>query len=143
MAELLEALIFEEIKLWSLIILCLSRSKYARKKQWREENRGQQLQSSFALLEHFPKFIFYILYTISKLRKSRIQRSNRVRFGAEMRKIWPLEDNCIKLRDNFARWKSRCEILSPLCENFAHLKPTCEIGTQRAKIGYFCRLFFF
>ncbi|RVW72168.1 Retrovirus-related Pol polyprotein from transposon 17.6 [Vitis vinifera] len=28
----------------------------------------------------------------------------------EMRKIWPLEDNYIKLRDNFARWKSRCEI---------------------------------
>ena len=38
-----------------------------------EENRGQQLQSSFALLEHFPKSIFYMLYTISKLRKSRIQ----------------------------------------------------------------------
>ena len=38
-----------------------------------KENRGQHLQSSFALLEHFPKSIFYILYTISKLRKSRIQ----------------------------------------------------------------------
>ena len=46
-----------------------------------------------------------------------------------MRKIWPSEDNCIKLRDNFARWKSRCEFLSPLCENFAHLKSKCEIGT--------------
>ena len=47
-------------------------------KQWRrgkqsEENRGQQLQSSFTLLEHFPKSIFYMLYTISKLRKSKIQ----------------------------------------------------------------------
>ena len=39
-----------------------------------EENRGQQLQSSFALLEHLPKSIFYMLYTISKLRKSIIQR---------------------------------------------------------------------
>ena len=39
-----------------------------------EENRGQHLQSSFALLEYLPKSIFYILYTISKLRKSRIQR---------------------------------------------------------------------
>ncbi|KAL6313476.1 hypothetical protein AAG906_005422 [Vitis piasezkii] len=55
----------------------------------------------------------------------------------EMRKIWTLEDNCIKLRDNFAHHCSRCEILSPLCEIFAHLKPTCEIGTQRAKMGYF------
>ena len=65
-------------KLWSSIALCQSRSKYARKEQRREEkqseeNRGQQLQSSFALLEYFPKFIFYMLYTISKLRKSRIQ----------------------------------------------------------------------
>ena len=65
-------------KVWISIALCQSRSKYARKEQRREEkqseeNRGQQLQSSFALLEHFPKSIFYILYTISKLRKSRIQ----------------------------------------------------------------------
>ena len=66
-------------KLWSSIALCQSRSKYVRKEQWRrgklsEENRGQQLQSSFALLEHFPKSIFYMVYTISNLRKSRIQR---------------------------------------------------------------------
>ena len=31
-----------------------------------EENIGQQLQYSFALLEHFPKSIFYMLYTISQ-----------------------------------------------------------------------------
>ncbi|RVW64049.1 Transposon Ty3-I Gag-Pol polyprotein [Vitis vinifera] len=31
-----------------------------------------------------------------------------------MRKIWPSEDNCIKLRDNFARWKSRnCNLCMP------------------------------
>ena len=43
-------------------------------KRSKEENRGQQLQSSLELLEHFPKSIFYILYTVSKLRKSKIQR---------------------------------------------------------------------
>ena len=48
-------------------------------KQGEEENRvkkieDKQLQSSCALLEHLPKSIFYMLYTISKLRKSRIQR---------------------------------------------------------------------
>ncbi|RVW23556.1 hypothetical protein CK203_091498 [Vitis vinifera] len=52
-------------------------------KQGEEENRVKkteesQLQSSFALLEHFPKSIFYILYTISKLRKSRIQCFKRL-----------------------------------------------------------------
>ncbi|KAL6327073.1 hypothetical protein AAG906_013820 [Vitis piasezkii] len=31
-----------------------------------------------------------------------------------MRKIWPSKDNCIKLRDNFARWKSRnCNLCMP------------------------------
>ena len=74
MAKLLEAQIYEETKLWSLIILCLSRSKYARKEQWRRGKQGTQLQSFIALLEHLPKSIFYILYTISKLRNSRIQR---------------------------------------------------------------------
>ena len=78
MAKLLEAQIHEETKLWSLIVLFQSRSKYARKEHWRkekqsEENRVQQLQYFFALLEHFPKSIFYMLYTISKLRKSIIQ----------------------------------------------------------------------
>ncbi|RVW88031.1 hypothetical protein CK203_044458 [Vitis vinifera] len=52
-------------------------------------------------------------------------------FGAlpEVHFLRPSEDNCIKLRDNFARWKSRCEFHSPKCGNFAHLKPKCEIGT--------------
>ena len=83
MAKLLEAQIHEETKLWNLIVLCLSRSKYARKEQGERKNRVKKteeshLQSSFALLEHFPKFIFYILYTISKLRKSESNASNRV-----------------------------------------------------------------
>ena len=69
MAKRMEAQLLEETKLWSLIVLCLSRSKYARKEHWRkekqsEENRGQQLQSSCALLEHSPKSILYMLYTI-------------------------------------------------------------------------------
>ena len=56
-------------------IIKTSQAKERSKEKQREneENRGQQLQSSFTLLEHFPKSIFYMLYTISKLRKSRIQ----------------------------------------------------------------------
>ena len=65
-------------KIWSSISLCQSRSKYARREEKQsEENRGQQLQSYFALLELFPKSIFYIMYTISNIRKSRIQRFKR------------------------------------------------------------------
>ena len=65
MAKLLEVQIHEEIKIWSLIVLCQSRSKYARREARREEkqseeNRGQQLQSSFALPEvHFLHAIYH------------------------------------------------------------------------------------
>ena len=110
------------------------------KKKTGDENRGH----SCSLLVHFwstSRSPFYIPFRSSESQES--NGLNHVWFGAEMRKIWTSEDNCIKLRDNFAHHCLRCEILSPLCENFAHLKPTCEIGTQRAKIGYFCRLFFF
>ena len=42
MAKLLEAQVHEETKLWSLIVLCQSRSKYARREEKQsEENRGQ------------------------------------------------------------------------------------------------------
>ena len=51
-----------------------SQEKQREAKRSKEENRGQQLQYSLALLEHFPKSILYMLYTISKVRKSRIQR---------------------------------------------------------------------
>ncbi|RVW70798.1 hypothetical protein CK203_061959 [Vitis vinifera] len=63
-------------------------------KRSKEENRGQHLQSSLALLEHFrsPFFTCYIPFQISGSQES--NASNRVRFGAEMRKIWPSEDNC-------------------------------------------------
>ena len=86
------------------IALCQSRSKYARKEQWRrgkqsEENRGQQLQSSFALLEHFPKSIFYMLYTIWKLRKSRIQR-----FKPCMIWSWNEEDMAFGRQLHHAKW---------------------------------------
>ena len=94
-----------------------------------KENRGHScsLPLHFWSTSRSPFFTFYIPFQSSENQES--NDSNHVRFGAEMKKIGPSEDNCIKLRDNFARWKSRCEFLSPKCGNFAHLKPKCEIGT--------------
>ena len=66
-----------------------------------EENRGQQLQSSFAILEHFPKSIFYIIYTISKLRKSRIQRFKRCTNCSWNEEDMAFANNCIQLKDKF------------------------------------------
>ena len=153
MEKLLEAQIYEETKLWSLIILCLSRSKYARKEQWRRGKQGTQLQYSFALLEHFPKSIFYILYTISKLRKSRIQRfkpctiwswnEEDMAFG---RQLHQAEGQFRTVRN----WNSNVRNVKLDSSCVVMVKPayevdfsTCELRFQRAKIGYFCRLFFF
>ena len=92
-----------------------------------KENRGRQLQFSFAPLEHFPKSIFYMLIPFQSSGSQESNASNHVRFGAEMRKIWPSQDNCIQLKDKFAS----CEFGIPTCESdFA----TCELGAQCAKM---------
>ena len=79
-----------------------------RGKASKEENRGQQLQSSFALLEHFPKSIFYMLYTILKLWKSRIQRfkpytiwswnEEDMAFGSQLLQVMRNSHNTFKIR---------------------------------------------
>ena len=117
MAKLLEAQIHEETKLWSLIVLCLNRSKYARNKQWREENKVRKTEdSSCSLPSHFwstyrsPFSTSHIPF--QSLGSQESNSSNRVQFGAQIRKIWPSKDNCIKLRDNF----TPCEIGTSTCE---------------------------
>ena len=117
MEKLLEAQIHEETKLWNLIVLCLSRSKYARKEQWRKENRVKKTNDSSCNLpshcwntSRSPFSTCYIPFQISGSEES--NASNCVQFGAKMRKIWPSKDNCIKLRDNF----TPCEIETSTCE---------------------------
>ena len=105
MEKLLEAQIHEETKLWSLIVLCLSRSKYARKEQWREENRVKKTEdSSCSLPSHFlstSQSSFSTCYTPFQSSGSQESNaSNRVQFGAETRKIWPSEENCSRLVRN-------------------------------------------
>ena len=80
------------------------------------KNNGEKKteDSSCSLLWHFwstswsPFSTCYIPFQSSGSQES--NALNRVRFGAEMRKIWPSEDNCIKPCENFARWISPCEI---------------------------------
>ena len=67
-----------------------------------------------SLLFHFwstsrsPFFTYYIPFQSSGSQES--NASNRVQFGAEMRKIWPSEDNRSRLCENFARHLVLCEI---------------------------------
>ena len=69
------------------------------------KERGKIEDSSCSLLVHFwstfrsPFYTCYIPFQSSGSRES--NASNRVRFGVEMRKIWPSEDNCSRLVRNF------------------------------------------
>ena len=108
------------------------------------ENRGQQLQSSFALLEHFPKFIFYMLYTISKLRKSRIQifklcmiwswNEEDLAFGRQLHQV---EGQFSTLRNwnfNVRNLKWMAAVKSRWSPAFEVDFATCELRSQRAKV---------
>ena len=93
-------------------------SKEEKQTEWRKQR--QQLQSSFALLELFLKSIFYILYTILKPRKSKIQR-----FKLCMIWSWNEEDMAFgrQLLQAYAKFAQHFEIRTTpsLCEPCAKL----------------------
>ena len=96
-------------------------------KQWR---RGKQSEeNSCSLLSYFWSTfwsLFFACYIpFESLGSQESNASNRVWFGAEMRKIWPSEDNCIMSNDQF-----RKEIFF-MVRNLAtshHEEPPCEIS---------------
>ena len=67
-----------------------------------------------------PFYAYYISFWSSGSQES--NASNSVQIGVEMKKLWPLEDNHAKLKDNFAS----CEITKV---NLRNQGPTCEIDT--------------
>ena len=76
MAKQLEAHLYEEPKPWSFIILCQKKIMNARRES-KERNltwRIQEDSNCWTHLEHFLESISCILYVISKLGKSEIQR---------------------------------------------------------------------
>ena len=108
MAKLLEAQIHEETKIWSLIVLCQIRSKYARREARREEkqgeeNRGQQLQSSCTLLEHFPSPFCTCYIPFQRSGSQESNASSGVQFRVEMKKLQPLQDDHSKLKEAFCK----------------------------------------
>ena len=99
-------------------------------KEKQKEARRKTEDSSCSLLSHFwstsrsPFSTFYIPFQSSGSQES--NASNRVRFGAEMRKIWPSEDNCSRLVRNShtpSAVRMVCETRTPpqLCERCAKL----------------------
>ena len=94
-----------------------------------KEAKRKTEDSSCSLLWHFwstsrsPFSTCYIPFQSSGSQES--NASNHVRFGAEMRKIWPSQDNYIQLKDKFAS----CEFGTPMCEIKAQLaKVTLQLA---------------
>ena len=105
----------------------LRQAKQRREAKKRSKERVKKTEdSSCSLPSHFwgtsrsPFSTCYIPFQSSGSQES--NTSNRVRFGAEMRKIWPSEDNCSRLVRNFCTTpcvvRVLCEIRTTL-SNFA------------------------
>ena len=84
-------------------------------KQRGKTNKMKKIEdSSCSLSSHFwstsrsPFSTCYIPFQSSGSQES--NASNSVRFGAEMRKIWPSEDNCSRLVRNSHNTSRLCEI---------------------------------
>ena len=74
-------------------------------KQWRRGKQSEENSCSLPLnfwsTSRSPFFACYIPF--ESLGSQESNASNRVWFGAEMRKIWPLEGNCIMSNDQFRK----------------------------------------
>ena len=89
--------------------VCKEKSKEKQKEAKRKtEDRSCSLLWHFWSTSRSPFSTCYIPFQRSGSQES--NASNRVRFGAEMRKIWPSEANCSRLCENFAQHKVLCEI---------------------------------
>ena len=118
---------------------------YTKASQQKEKSKEKQKEakrktedSSCSLLWHFwstsriPFSTCYIPFQSSGSQES--NASNRVRFGAEMRKIWPSEDNCSRLMRKFRKTPSK--FAQPMRgANFPLFLPTPH---EIFSFGYFC-----
>ncbi|WKA01774.1 hypothetical protein VitviT2T_020038 [Vitis vinifera] len=74
-----------------------------------------------------PFHVYYMSFRILGSQKS--NASNGTQIGVETKKLWPFEDNCIKLCENFAaqspfrncEMKSTCEISQGVSQLRNHL----------------------
>ena len=114
----MEAHLHEEFKLWSFVVLCQSQSRM----QWgkREKSNMKKFKrivhvGHISSISWSPFYAYYMSFRSSRSQES--NGSNGARIGIEMKKLWPFEDNHIKL----------CEISQPKA-HFAAAKPT--FGTR-------------
>ena len=76
-------------------------------KQGEESNMKKSKRTTF--LGHILRFLwspFYVYYIVFwRLGSQESNASNGVQIGAEMKKLWALEDNRTKLKDNFTSYE--------------------------------------
>ena len=105
MAEQMEAHLHEESKLWSFLFLCQKSKQECKEKKQRKESNMKKSKKK-AAIGHIsstfwsPYYTYYISFRSSGSQKS--NTSNGVQIRAETKKLWPLEDNYAKMKDNFA-----------------------------------------
>ena len=113
---------------------CIIKTSQVKEKR-KEENRVKKTEdNSFSLPSHFwsifrsPFSICYIPFQRAGSQES--NASNRVRFGAKMRKIWPSEDNS----------PSKCEFCTTAqaCANFA--QPTMHVQISHQPMRLWCEI---
>ena len=128
--------------LTALWIIKTSQAKERSKEKQREskENRGQQLQSSFALLEHFPKSILYMLYTISKLRKSKIQCFKRCAIRSWNEEVAAITSQSLRAEGSILQSVAKspfcCEVISqPFCTVWWISSWSCPIYAANWKLS--------
>ena len=68
--------------------------------------KTQNLVTTYTLtlrinLEHFLESILDILYIFRRSKSQKSNVSNGMQIRVEMKKLWPFEDNCTKLKGHF------------------------------------------
>ena len=103
----MEANLHEESKLWSFVVLCQSKSRMQGGKREKSNMKKFKRTTNFGHISSILWSPFYAYYMFFRsLGSQESNASNSARIGVEMRKLWPLEDNRIKLCENFvdAKW---------------------------------------
>ena len=120
-------------------------------KENQREARRKIEDSSCSLLWNFwstsrsPFFTCYIPFQSSGSQES--NASNRVRFGAETRKIWPSEDNCSRCANGVRNSHTplAVQMVCEWCAKLAHPPQVCENSHTPCVVRIFlrfCRLHF-
>ena len=130
MVKKMEANLQEESKLQSFVVLFQKPNQECKKEKQREESNMKKTKR-IATVGHIlntswsPFYVYYMLFRILGSQES--NASNGVQIGAEMKKLWALEDNRAQPKDNFAS----CEITKV---NLRNQGPTCEMDNSTCEI---------